>query len=59
MESKMRSRKLFDRFKLIRAKARATVGQSPASKVVPDKRSQIRVRVENNEMAALARREEE
>jgi len=59
LESKMRSRKLFDRFKLIRAKARAAVGQPPASKVVPDKRSQIRVRVENNEMAALVRREEE
>ena len=39
-------RKLFDRFKLIRAKARATVGQPPASKVVADKRNQIRVRVE-------------
>ena len=59
LESKMRSRKLFDRFKLIRAKACAAVGQPPASKVVPDKRSQIRVRVENNEMAALVRREEE
>jgi len=55
----MRSRKIFDRFKLIRAKARGTVGQPLASKVVPDKRSQIHVRVENNEMAASARREEE
>ena len=55
----MRNRKLFDRFKLIRAKVRASVGQPPASKVVPYKRSQVRVRVENNEMAALVRREEE
>ena len=55
----MRKRKVFDRFTQIRATARATVGQPPSSKVVPDKRSQIRVRVEKNEMAALARREEE
>ena len=46
-------------FKLIRARARATVGQPPTSKVVADKRNQIRARVEKREMAALGRREEE
>ena len=56
LEPKMRSRKLFDRFKLIRARARTTVGQPPAFKVVADKRNQICARTEKKEMA---RREEE
>jgi hypothetical protein len=47
----MRKRKMFDRFKLIRATARATVGQPPSSKVVPDKRSKIRAQAEKKEMA--------
>ena len=55
----MRKRKLFDRFKLIRARAGATVGQPPTFKVVADKRNQIRARVEKREMAELGRREEE
>jgi hypothetical protein len=55
----MRKRKLFDRFKLIRARARVTVGQPPTSKVVADKRNQIRAWVEKREMAELGRREEE
>ncbi len=55
----MRKRKLFDRFKLIRARARATVGQPPTSKVVADKRNQICARVEKREIAALGPREEE
>ena len=45
----MRKRKLFDRFKLIRARARVTVGQPPTSKVVADKRNQIRARGEKRE----------
>jgi hypothetical protein len=37
----------------------ATVGQPPTSKVVADKRNQIRAWVEKREMAELGRREEE
>jgi hypothetical protein len=54
----MRKRKLFDWFKLIRAMARATVGQPPAPKVEPISVTGF-ARDLKREMAELAPREEE
>ena len=55
----MRKRKLFDRFQADPRKSTRHSGSPPTSKVVADKRNQIRARAEKREMAELGRREEE
>jgi hypothetical protein len=48
---------VFDRFKLIRAHARARVGQPPPSGVVADKRNRVRERIAAKELVVAERGE--